>query len=213
MFGYIFRFIFLICCLVVLAVSLKGMFRKKTGIKTKIVKTACFCLSVALIFFSFYSADINTPAVNKNISKGAQLIIESCSPDTDSTDIFNVYKFDTSDYYGTVSVSKAVSDLKEIYTERTLPLVIEDEASIGYCSYVDCSRDLYGLPNICIGTITILKEDMHIFIKYTYKDSDNFGPLKYLTFTQYLQRAEIDLETVFNSIDFNSRIVVNNQAG
>ena len=129
-------------------------------------------------------------------------------PDTKSTQIYNAYKFDCDGYYGTISVSKIDNEDKENLNKKHVPLKIQDGVSSGLCSYVVCDRDYYGLPNICVGTITLLQEDTRIFVKYIYKDKKEFVPIKFLTFTQYFYRETIDIEEIANSIDFNSLIVI-----
>ncbi len=211
MFGYIFRFIFLIILFVLLSVSIKTLVKKKTTKKSKIINVVSIFICLIIFLLSVISTDIKKPSINSNISENLSFVISQCLPETDSTQIYNIYEFDCEGYYGTIAVSKMENnDIKNILDNEKYELKIEDGTSITFGSHVACVRDFWGLPNCCIGTITLFQDNVRVFIKYTYKDKKVFGPIKYLTFTQYFYKDIIDIKEISSSIIYDSLVVVDN---
>lgn len=209
MFGYIFRFGVLFLCLFIIIKSIKSLIKNKGDAKNKILKIVSVFLCLILLLLSVISVDMKKPKIDNDISTGVSLIASKCLSDTYKPETFNIYEFDCPEYYGTVAVSKiSTEDKNRELKEKIYVLKITDDTTVAVCSYVACTRDFGGLPNKCIGTILLYQEDVRVFIKYNLKYNKFFGPLKYLTFTQYFYKDTVDIEEIANSIDFDSFYVL-----
>ena len=212
MFGIVFRFVVLIILVVLLGISIKILVKTKPAKKQKFINilTIFFCL--VFLALSFISLDIQNLKIDKNISKGIDVISDKYSPETDNPQIYNIYEFDCDGYYGTVAVSKVDEEEKNdiLNNKNRYELIIEDETAVALCTHVACVRDVFGMPKKCVGDIRIFKGDTRIFIKYNYKDIKILGPIKYLTFTQYFYKDIIDIEEIADSIVPDSLDVLDN---
>lgn len=209
MFGYIFRFVFLTIIVVLFFVSIKKTVKTKTK-KNKVFNLVITAVCFVLFFLSVVSLDIKKPRVSEDISQVADSLSVQYLPKTDSSKTFYLYDFDCEGYYGTVSVSKVDEEEKNnvLNNKNKYALTIEDGTAVALCTHVACDRDVFGVPEKCVGDIRIFNGDTRIFIKYNYKDVEILGPIKYLTFTQYFYKEVIDLEEIAKSIVPDSLVVL-----
>ncbi len=202
MFGIVFRFVVLIIIVVLLGISIKTLVKAKPAKKQKFINIIIIFVCIVFLFLSFISLDIKKLRIDKNISKGIDVISGKYLPETDIPQIYSIYEFDCDGYYGTVSVSKIDEEEKKkiLNNKDKFELIIEDGTTVALCTRVACVRDIYGMPKKCVGDIRIFKDDTRIFIKYNYKDVKILGPIKHLTFTQYFYRDTVDIEEIADSI-------------
>ena len=202
MFGIVFRFVVLIIIVVLLGISIKTLVKTKPVKKQKVINIIIIFVCIVFLSLSFISLDIKKLKIDKNISQGIDVISGKYLPETDIPQIYSIYEFDCDGYYGTVSVSKVDEEEKKkiLNNKDKYELIIEDETAVALCTQMACVRDVWGVPEKCVGDIRLFKGDTRIFIKYNYKDVKILGPIKYLTFTQYFYRDIVDIKEIADSI-------------
>lgn len=195
--GYVFRYTIIAICTVFIVLSIVLIIKKKKIF----ISLICIFSSIAILAVSFYTADIKKPDINNTIDNCIDTINTQYLPIDNS--VYSVYGFDCDEYYGTVSISFEDSEKKQEEFIKN----IDGEFEPLYSS-VSCVRDNYNLPNCVVGIATVYIKNIRISIKYIYKSQSNFGPIKYITFTQYFSKPTIDLEEIIENIDTESISII-----
>ena len=200
--GYVFRFVIVFACVCVIVLSIV-LIRKRKKI---IINLVSIFLCIIVLVVSFLTFDIKTPDIDSSIGNTIEIIKKQYLPDDN---VYNVFAFDCDKYYGTISISLEDDERKQIeISKNSFVQKNIDGENATLSSYVACVRDNYTLPNCVVGTVIIYNGNIRMAVKYTYKNENKFGLIKYLTFTEYFSKPTIELEEIIENIELRSLSVI-----
>lgn len=204
--GIFTRFFLIFMVLLGLFFLIKNVVKKNTDLKHKIIFSSLSIPLFIVLFFSFTSKSISQPHINDNIKEPIVWFTEN---KTIKEDVIYTYTYDCVAYYGEICYYNITDDEKNTLQANFSSLNKKNDKGVDiYYSEVACVRDGWGHPNLVVGDIRLIYDDLYIGIKYKYKDSEKIPIIKHITFSEYFRMEEIVLLDIFKSIDDESIVIM-----